>query len=1015
MRSHGNRAVGTPRCDHRGVPRRVSSAEFVGRGPELAGLLEALERAADGHSSAVFVAGDSGIGKSRLLGELERAASDRGARVLTGECVALAEGELPYAPLRSALRGLAGTLESDDLDRMLGSGRDELARLVPELGGPEARRPAEPGAPESGAQARLFELVLSLLVRLSDGEPVVVAMEDIHWADSSTLDFLAFLVANTRHERLLLVCTYRSDELHRRHTLRPFLARHERPPAVERIDLSPFTLQELDAQLQGILGGLSDPDLVARLFERTGGNPFFAEELLAASEDASELPASVRDALLLRVEVLPERAQEVLRMAAAHGRLVSHRLLAAASELTGDELDAALREALTHQIVVPRDEGTYGFRHALLQETLESDLLPGERAGLHLALARAIEADPRLVSDDGRAAAELHRHWLGAHRLPEAFAAAVRAAREAEDVYAFPEATDHLKRALELWSSVEDAAERAGMQEAELYGLAGEMAHLSGRGSDAIRLAEVAIAKTDPATDVHRAALLREQLGRYLWLNSGDTEGALHAYQEAVDLLPADEPRRELARALAGLGQILMLTGHPIESIERSQRAIAVARQVGARAEEAEALNTLGGNFGHVGERRRGIEAIREALRISEELGTLENLARAYINLGELLDQDAQIEAALELALEGARRTAEVGLPEWGVLLCEGEAAGRALKLGRLAEADRLTETALELPPSLAKLSQCAGRARLEIHRGRIAEAERFLAAAADALPQAPGPTWSEPLASARVEFELLRRDSRAARRLGEEALTAAAAAEYVAFTARVHALTARACANLAEAARAARDPTAANEAVEGAGAIVDRIDRLVDPDAWSGSPPPEAVAYRKLCAAEASRAAGTADAGEWAAVVERWKELGLPLEQAYARLHEAECLLAEGDRDGASDALAAGLQIVSDAGADWLRDELRALARRGRLAMPSEDLGAAPPVDEALERLGLTDRELEVLELLATGMTNREIGERLFMSQKTASVHVSRILTKLEVSSRVEAATAAQRLGLVP
>jgi DNA-binding CsgD family transcriptional regulator/tetratricopeptide (TPR) repeat protein len=996
------------------VPRRVSSAEFVGRGPELAALRETLERAADGRSSAVFLAGDSGVGKSRLLGELESAASDRGARVLNGECVALAEGELPYAPLRSALRGLAGTLEHDDLGRMLGSGRDELARLVPELGGPETRGPAELGTPESGAQARLFELVLSLLVRLSDEEPVVVAMEDIHWADSSTLDFLAFLIANTRHERLLLVCTYRSDELHRRHPLRPFLARHERPPAVERIDLSAFTPQELDAQLEGILGGPSDPDLVARLYERTGGNPFFAEELLAASADASELPASVRDALLLRIEVLPERAQEALRLAAAHGQHISHRLLASASDLGDGELDAALRDALTHHILIERDAGTYAFRHALLQETLESDLLPGERAGLHLALARAIEADPKLASNDGRAAAELYRHWLGAHRLAEALAAAVRAAREAEEVYAFAEATDHLERALELWESVDDAAERAGMDEAELYALAAETAYLSGRGQDAIRLVEVALSKADPAADVHRAALLRERLGRYVWPTSGDTERALRVYQEAVDLLPADEPRPELARVLAGLGQILMLTGRPDESMRHCQRAIAVARQVGARAEEAHALNTLGSDFAHLGERSRGIEALRESLRISDELGELESLTRGYVNLGEMLDQDADFEAALELALEGARRAEELGLRE-ARFMCEGEAATRALKLGRLAEVDRLTEMASERPPSLAKLNQCAGRARLEIQRGRLAEAESSLAAAMEATPYAPGPTWIEPLASARVEFELLRGDSSEARRLGEEALEAAAAGEYVAFTARLHALTARACANLAEAARAARDPAAAREAAEGARAALDRLDPLLEPQAWRGSPPAESLAHRELCAAESGRAAGTADADEWAAVAERWNEVGLPLEEAYARLREAEARLAEGDRDGANDAAAAGLPIVSEAGADWLRDELRALARRGRLAMPSKDRGARPPVDDALARLGLTDRELEVLELVAAGMTNREIGERLFMSQKTASVHVSRILTKLEVSSRVEAATAAQRLGLVP
>jgi len=864
------------------------------------------------------------------------------------------------------------------------------------------------------AQAQLFELLLALFARLGGEAPVVLAIEDIHWADPSTRDFLAFLAANARRERLLLVCSYRTDELHRGHPMRPFLAQLERPPAVERIDLRLFTQEELGEQLRGILGVRPDAALVDRLHGRTGGNAFFTEELLAAAEDSSELPASVREALILRIEALPDQAQEVLRLAAAHGRLVTHRLLAAACELPEPELHEALREAAARHVLVREDEETYAFRHALLQEALESDLLPGERTRLHLALAQALEVNPTLVSRDGRAAAELSGHWLGAHRLPEALAAAVQAGIEAEQVYAFAEASRHYQRALELWDIVDDADDRAGIDQVALRARAADTANLSGDGLGAIRLIKVAIKQAEARSDPYRAAVLLERLGRYLFGTLGDTEAAQIAYEEAVDLLPADEPRQELARVLAGLGQILMLRGRTATSMERCEQAIAVARAVDARAEEAQALNTQGVNLGFSGDRTTAIEYLRESLQMTEELGDGDGLARAYLNLSEMLDQDGRIEEAAEVALAGADRVGELGMRERRRLL-EAEGATRLFNLGRLDEVNRLTEGALESTPSLAKLSQCATRAQVEVHRGRLAEAELLIRAADDATSHVPGATWVEPLASTRVELELARGRPEEARRLGDEVLTGAADDEKVAFTARVHAVTARAGAELAERARAAGDEPGAADATARAEALVERIGRLLEREAPRGTPAPETLGYRELCAAEAMRAAGTAAASDWTAVAERWAELGMPLEEAHARLREAECLVLDGRREPAERAMATGLRIATEAGDVWLKQQLESLARRGRLSLPEEDSATGEPVvDESVERLGLTPRELAVLELVAVGMTNRQIGEQLFMSTKTASVHVSRILAKLEVKSRVEAATAAQRLGIV-
>jgi DNA-binding CsgD family transcriptional regulator/tetratricopeptide (TPR) repeat protein len=994
------------------VPRRVSSPEFVGRGPELAALQDALERASGGASATVFLDGESGVGKSRLLRELERAADARGARVLAGDCVALVEGELPYAPIRSALRGLVRELDADTLDEVLGSARSELARLVPELLAPGRTATAESITGETLGQARLFELLLGVLARLAQTAPVLLVVEDIHWADRSTLNFLAFLISTARRERLMVVCTYRTEAVHRQHPLRLFLAQQARPYSVERVHLDAFTPAELSAQLCGILGSPSEPALERRLYTRTEGNAFFTEELLAASADGSELPTSLRDALMLRIEVLPGHTQDVLRVAAVHGRRAPHRLLAAACALPEHELHGALREAVANHVLVQRDQEAYAFRHALVQETLAADVLPGERTNLHLVLARAIEDDPTLASRDGRAAAELYRHWLGAHRLGDALAAAVRAGSEAEQIYAFAEASHQFQRALELWDRVENAEERAGMDASALYARAAEGAHLCG-DAEAIRLVQAAIAEVDENADPYRAALLHERLGSYLFVFVGDMEEAERAHQRAVDLLPPERPRPELALVLAALGQILMLRGRTSQSLEHCERAISVARQIGGKAEEAHALNTLGSNLAFLGDRRAGIEHLRESLRMSEDARAIDSIARAYVNLSEMVDQDGRIEEAAELALAGAARAAELGMRDWRLLL-EGEAASRLFILGRLDEAQRLTERALELPDSLAALIQRGARAQIEVHRGRAAEAEQLILAAENAMAQVPRATWMESLASTRAELWLLRGDPAEARRTGEQALEAEGDGEKVVFTARLHAVTARAGAVLAERARAAGDRPAAAEAAARARALVDRIDRLLAAGHWRGPPPLETLGFRELCAAEARRAEGTTAASDWAALAERWAALGLRLEEAYARLREAECGLLDGERERAEEALAAGLRITSDCGAAWLQEELLALGRRGRLVPTAAT--TAPRADAVGERpLGLTERELAVLRLVALGKTNREIGEQLFMAQKTASVHVSRILAKLDVSSRVQAATAAQRLGIVP
>jgi ATP/maltotriose-dependent transcriptional regulator MalT len=997
--------------DNPPVAKRVSSPDLIGREQELTVLTTALERAAAGQFVAIVVAGDAGVGKTRLVGELHRRAMADGAQVLAGDCIELAEGELPFAPLTAALRPLARDLGPAELDAL--PGREELARLLPELGDTGEEWISRDSALEQPlAQSRLFEVLLALLRRLGERDPVVLVIEDLHWADRSTRDFLAFLIRNARDARLLLICTYRADELHRRHPLRPFLGELERRAVVERVELEPLTRNELRELLSGILGEAPTESLVEDLFERTDGNPFFAEELLAASAECRDIPATLRDALMVRVEALPHAAHGILRVAAAAGRRISHRLLAAVCALEGADLDRALRDAVSSNVLV-QDGDHYSFRHALVREAVSADTLPGERTRLHAELAEALTEDPTLGEGRaGTAAAEIAHHWWEARRLPEALSSFLAASTDAEDVYAFAEAHTYLEHVLEIWEQVEDAEGRAGSDLAGILARAAENANLVGKEVRAVALGREAIERVEG--DPVRLALLHERLGRYLWV-SGNAEGALASYHEAVDLMPAEPPTAELARVLAAHGQILMLRGMPRESRSRCEQAIEVARSVGARAEEAHALNTLGVDISSLGDRGRGIRHLEQAKAIAEELGWIDEMGRVYVNLSEEIDWDGRTSEAVEMTLEGAETMRRLGARSY-VAFLETEAAQRLIRLGRLAEATEAVRRLSETGAYGLGLAICGdAEADLALARGDLEGAAEALTRARAGLGLTRDSMFYGPTAAIEVELALADPDADAPAAF-EQALERITGDEYAFSTARLYARGLRAYAELAERARTLGDAAEVERAERGAAAALERFDAVLAPDRFEeGTPAPLALAYRAVARAESSRAGGESDPAAWGAAAALWDDIEMPIERAYAEWRQAEALLMASEaRSVAQELLSRAAATASEAGASALLAEVEALARRARLELDGSEPAADDRGDGAADRLGLTEREFEVLELVAEGCTNREIGERLFISEKTASVHVSRILGKLGVRGRVEAATKAQGLGIV-
>jgi predicted ATPase len=310
----------------------VVSPVLVGRDRELDRLRAAVDRTTAGAPGVVLVGGEAGVGKSRLLEAAFDATTD--ARVLTGGCVELGGEGLPFVPLVEALRALVRTTPADRLGRLLGPARSGFGRLLPELGA------AEPAPDFTSGTAQLFELVLGVLGRIGEERPLVLVFEDLHWADRSTLELAAFLVRQLQGVRVLLVLTYRSDEVDRSSPLRPLLSGWERLRGVERLQLEPLTRAEVAAQAGAILGRRPDGDLVGLVYERSEGNPFFVEELLRTlgeGSSAEELPPSLRDVLLARTERLSVPARRLLQIAAVAGRGVPEPLLAAVATGTGDE------------------------------------------------------------------------------------------------------------------------------------------------------------------------------------------------------------------------------------------------------------------------------------------------------------------------------------------------------------------------------------------------------------------------------------------------------------------------------------------------------------------------------------------------------------------------------------------------------------------------------------------------------------------------------------------------------
>jgi DNA-binding CsgD family transcriptional regulator len=974
----------------------VTSAAFVGRSAEVARLDAVLDRAGRGDPRVVLVAGDAGVGKTRLLLALAERARARGGRVLSGAAVELGDIGLAYLPVVDALRELAGDPGEADLLAAVAVTAPGLGRLLPGIG------PAAPGG-DGLDQLQVFDAVRAVLAGRSERSPVVVLLEDLHWADRATLDLVAFLGRTLRTGRVTVVVSYRSDELHRRHPLRPLLAELVRLPWVERLDLAPFSRAELAEHLAAIAGAPLPAATFEDIYARSEGNPFYAEQLLAAGGGAGggsgELPPTLAEVLLARVQRLSEPAQQVLRVAAVAGRRVPHRLLAAVAGRPEADLERGLLEATGAGVLTTSAAtGGYAFRHALLQEAVYADLLPGEQARLHAAYARRLAAEP-----DG-VAAELAHHCLAGHDLAGALAALVRAAEAAAGMLAPAEALRHASAALGLWDRVPDPAAVAGVDRVELTLRAAAAAAAAGETQRAAALAEVAAAAAGASADRERAARAYERLGQYL-LHAGRIEDSLRVRARAVELVPERPPTSLRARVAASMAQGLVNARHRDEARRWCDDALAAARGAGSAADEADVLITLGmvEQYEDPANARSLFAAARahaaEARSPEIELRALYDFAKVGEQLGDLASARRAYDDGVALADRGG-----LGWSGFGILMRRGWVRVR-YRSGDWDGCERLVAEASELVTTLAAGVVVAQGLGVPVARGDPAAATRVrqlgALAGADPVLDRDVAVWDAELATWRGDLDraaaAIRRALAAADEVGQfdQALEGAWVA--------MKGLTVEA--GRAERARAAGDPAALAEATDAGRALLDRARAAAARADGAGLAHDVHVrGWHAKAEAEWTRLLGRSDPARWRAAADAFAG-GHPYALARCRWRLAEALLAAGEVEAATAAARAAHETATRLGAAPLGAALRDLGVRGLARGPRAATRANPA--------NLTERELEVLTLVVEGLRNADIARRLFISTKTVDHHVSAVLGKLGVRSRVEAAAAARRHGL--
>jgi DNA-binding CsgD family transcriptional regulator/tetratricopeptide (TPR) repeat protein len=857
------------------------------------------------------------------------------------------------------------------------------------VGGAVLRSLAEqtPSARGQGGLDRLDEVVTILLEALSAERPMLVLVEDLHWADAATLDVLRFATRVQRTGHLLLVLSYRTDDVERTHPLRQLLADLDRNPRSQRLSLQRLSAREVRAQAHDILGAVPEPADARRLFERSEGVPFFVEELLALGTTSEAVPSSLREVLLGRYDTLDPAAQQIGRILAAAGERVDHALLSTVSEMTDEQLEPPLRAAMEAGLVVVDPRG-YDFRHALVREAVGAELLPGERARFHSRYADALESNPTSEPDRAGRAVRIANHRFDAHDVPRAFEAAVVAMRLSLESFAYATAAQLGERALTLWESVDAAEETAGERRAQLMSRVAFAWRKAGEPARALATLDGALEEADPDDIALRARLLRD---RGMLLEIEGRGEAIPELESALALLSDGSQPVLRADVLAELASQYMVSG-------RGESAIAAATEVlqnaptEAHRSRSFAANMLGGTRLHQGHIDEGL-AHYERARIEAD-GDVDALLRYHINLSDGLFMLGRHGDAVALAESGLAIAAQAGVERTSGAILALNTLDPLFALGQWERADQLIDRSLDLdPPNSYRVYLRRAKIRSLLWHGDVETALWLWRGWTESLSAVA--KWEEQTRSSQAldfaDLHLAADDldtawEFAGQLLGDPRLgTPAQELPVTATAARI----------IGRRRRAAGDATLQSDDESRLRAVLDR-------DVW-----PTQALWRSLVDAELGgddgagsnpalwlTARAVAEAPETPITNRLLVELGL-----------ARSFVVAGDRGAAAVTLEELRARAGELGAGLMVGWAQTL-------IDSAGLGAKPkPLRSDAKDRELTAREQQVLDLVAEGLTNGQIAGSLYLSPKTVAVHVSAILRKLGASTRTEAVRLASSL----